>query len=416
MKPLIPRHAAPEAATLLQHFPCLIIEGARQVGKSTLTEHIADSDAVIRNLDNEQVRAAAAADPAGFIADAGDRQLVIDEVQRCPELTLAVKAAIDQDRRPGRFLLTGSASLLRVKGTADSLAGRAARLTLYGLSQGELCSNQDDFASLTARDAAVLVEHQSSLTKFDYAQAIETGGYPELQGASDRIRDAWIDGYLQGIVGRDLRELRREVQPARTMAVLRTLAGRQAAELIKAKLAEATAVPPRTITGYLDLLHEVWLIGSIPPWTPNLARREIGRSKTFITDSAVAMWLAKLTSSQLVRLEYGEAYGAMLEAFVGAELLKQRSWSKRRFDLFHYRNADGEEVDYIIELDDGSVIGVEVKASTSFNAKQFRGLAALRDRLGDRFIAGIVLNTGTHGYRYADRLFGAPISAVWSAG
>lgn len=175
MKSLIPRHAAPEAATLLQHFPCLIIEGARQVGKSTLTEHIADSDAVIRNLDNEQVRAAAAADPAGFIADAGDRQLVIDEVQRCPELTLAVKAAIDQDRRPGRFLLTGSASLLRVKGTADSLAGRAARLTLYGLSQGELCSNQDDFASLTARDAAVLVEHQSSLTKFDYAQAIETG-------------------------------------------------------------------------------------------------------------------------------------------------------------------------------------------------------------------------------------------------
>ncbi|WP_188744771.1 ATP-binding protein [Agromyces bauzanensis] len=141
------RHAEPVAAELLQHFPGLVIEGARQVGKSTLAAQIARPDAVVLNLDREQTRAAAIADPAGFVDQGGERQLVIDEVQRMPELTLAVKAAIDANRRPGRFVLTGSSSLLRGKGTADSLAGRVARLTLYGLSRGEAIGSNDDFAN-----------------------------------------------------------------------------------------------------------------------------------------------------------------------------------------------------------------------------------------------------------------------------
>lgn len=208
-------------------------------------------------------------------------------------------------------------------------------------------------------------------------------------------------------------ELRREVQPARAMGMLRTLAGRQAAELVKAKLAQETAIPPRTVTAYLDLLHDVHLVASVPAWTPNLAKREIGRPKSFVIDSAVAVRLARVTPAQLARIEYGEALGAFLEAFVAAELLRQRAWSARPFDLFHYRDADGDEVDLVLELDDGGVIGVEVKSSTSFAAKQFSGLAKMRDRLGERFIAGVVLNTGSTGYRYADRLYGVPVSALW---
>lgn len=413
MTELIGRHASAVASELLEHFPGLVIEGARQVGKSTLASQIAEPDAVVLNLDHEQTRAAAAADPAGLVAEAGERQLVIDEIQRLPELTLAVKAAIDANRRPGRFILTGSSSLLRVRGTADSLAGRIARLPLYGLSQGELRDRHDDFAAAFTRGPEVIPALTSTLTRTDYAQILAVGAYPELRNASERVRSAWIDGYLQGIIGRDLPELRREVRPARSMALLRTLAGRQSAELVKAKLAGATAVPPRTITGYLDLLHDVWLLASIPPWTPNIAKREIGRPKTIVIDSAIAMWLARLTPAQLTRLEYGEAFGAMLEAFVAAELLRQRTWSTRRFDLFHYRDRDGDEVDLVVEFDDGSVIGIEVKSAISFTAKQFRGLSRLRDRLGDRFLAGIVLNTGTTGYRYADRLYGAPVSALW---
>lgn len=413
MAELVNRHASGVAKELLEHFPGLVIEGARQVGKSTLAAQIAAPDAIVRNLDHEQTRAAALADPVGFVADAGEKQLVIDEIQRLPELTLAVKAAIDADRRPGRFILTGSSSLLRVRGTADSLAGRVARLPLYGMSQGEKLGQLDDFVTAATRGPGSLLATTSSLDKADYARMLSVGAYPELRSVSERVHSAWIDGYLQGVIGRDLLELRREVRPARSMALLRTLAGRQSAELVKAKLAEETSIPARTITGYLDLLHDVWLVASLPPWTPNLAKREIGRAKAFVIDSALAVWLTRLTPAQLARFEYGEALGAMLEAFVASELLRQRTWSSHRFDVYHYRDVDGEEVDLVLELDDGSVIGIEVKAATSFNARQFRGLTRLRDRLGDRFVAGIVLNTGAAGYRYADRLFGAPVSALW---
>lgn len=410
---LLHRNAAPVATELLRHFPGLVIEGARQVGKSTLAGQIAAPDAVVMNLDHEQTRAAAVADPAGFVKQAGGRQLVIDEVQRLPSLTLAVKAAIDADRTPGRFILTGSSSLLRVRGTADSLAGRVARLTMYGLSRGEAAQAPDDFASSVTEHPDAVTAFTTEVTRDDYTQLIAAGAYPEVREASDRVRGAWLDAYLQGIVGRDLPELRREVRPARSMALLRTLAGRQSAELVKAKLAEETGVPASTITGYLDLLHDVGLVASVPPWTPNLARREIGRPKTIVIDSGLALRLARLTPAQLTRIEYGEAFGAMLEGFVAAELLRQQTWSARRFDLFHYRDRDGDEVDLVLELDDGSVIGIEVKASTSFSGHQFRGLTRLRDSLGDRFLTGVVLNTGSAGYRYADRLYGAPVSALW---
>lgn len=413
MTTLISRHAAPVAVEFLQHFPGLVIEGARQVGKSTFANQIAETDAVRVNLDDEQTRAAASADPTGFVGQGRDRQLIIDEIQRMPELTLAVKAAIDGDRRPGRFILTGSASLLRLRGLADSLAGRVARLTMYGLSRGELGGTIDDFAGNLIADPAGLERTVSALTRADYAQILASGAYPELREAAPRIRSAWLDGYLAGVVGRDMAELRREVQPMRTMSVLRTLAGRQSSELVKAKLAEETAIPPRTVTGYVDLLHDVGLVASIPPWTPNLAKREIGRPKTYVIDSALAMWLARMTPEQLERIEYGEALGAMLESFVAAELVRQRTWSGRRFDVFHYRERDGGEVDLVLEFDDGSVIGLEVKSAMSFSAKQFRGLAGLRDKLGDRFIAGVVLNTGAAGYRFADRLYGAPVSSLW---
>lgn len=410
---MLTRHALPVAAELLEHFPGLIIEGARQVGKSTLATQLAGQGAVVATLDDEQTRAAAAADAAGFVAQAGQGVMIIDEIQKLPELTLAVKASIDRDRRPGRYILTGSSSLLRVRGTADSMAGRVGRLTLYGLSRGEPGGTADDFVAAVLADPAGLASATSGWSRADYAAMLATGAYPEVRSATPRIRDAWLDAYLQGIIGRDMSELRRSVEPARVSAVLRTLAGRQSAELIKAKLAEETSVPPRTITGYVDLVHDVGLVASLPPWTPNLAKREIGRTKSFVIDSGLAMWLARLTPNQLIRLEYGETFGSFLEAFVAAELLRQRTWSDERFDVYHWRDRNTDEVDIVLELGDGRIIGIEVKSATSFTAKQFKGLTRLRDELGAKFVAGIVLGTAAHGYRYADRLYGAPVSALW---
>lgn len=413
MTTVLTRHLEPVATDMLEHFPGVVIEGARQVGKSTLAAAIAQPDAIVMNLDDEQTRVAAEDDHAGFIAQAGERQMVIDEIQRMPELTLAVKASIDRDRRPGRFILTGSSSLLRVRGTADSLAGRVGRLSLYGLSRGEAAGKADDFIAAIITNPTAITRFTSDVTRSDYAQLLAVGAYPEVRSASTRTREQWFDGYLQGVIGRDLAELRREVRPARSMAVLRTLAGRQSTELVKATLAQETSVPASTITGYLDLLHDVGLVTSVPPWTPKLADREIGRPKTSIIDSGLATWLARVTAEQLTRIEYGDAFGSYLESFVMAELARQQTWSAQDFQLFHYRVRDKGEIDLIVELRDGTVIAIEVKASTSFNRNHFKWMRGLRDELGPRFLAGIVLNTGDTGYRYSDRLWGAPVSALW---
>lgn len=398
----------------MQHFPGMVIEGARQVGKSTLARQIADNDAVIMNLDDEQTRAAAIADPVGFIRQAGERQLVIDEMQRMPELTLVVKSEIDNNRIPGRFILTGSARLLRVRGTADSLAGRVARLTLYGLSRGELAQQPDDFITAIIGNPNSIKDIISDTTRDSLTKILAMGAYPEIRDYPDRLRNTWIDSYLEGLINRDITELRSRVDPSRALSLLRTIAGRPAAELVKATLAQGSAIPAATVTSYLDLLHEIGLVVSIPPWTPNLAKREIGRPKILVTDSGLALRLARMTPAQLSHISNSESFGAYLEAFVVTELLKQQGWSDQDYTVFHYRDRDGDEVDIIIELADGFVIGIEVKAASAFSSKHFSGLIRMRDRLGERFLAGVVLAPVSTGYRYADRLFGAPIDALWN--
>jgi len=419
---LIPRHAEGLARELLDLFPGLVVEGARQVGKSTLAAMLVQGrDATVLNLDDEPTRTVAVSDPQWFVAQAGSGILVIDEIQRVPELTLAVKAAIDRDQRPGRFVLTGSASLLRVRGLADSLAGRAGRLTLFGLSQGERERRLDDFVATVAASLAdgrdeQLTAFTSQTAREDYAQRVCTGGYPRVQGLPERSRRLWLDAYVDGLVHRDLAELRREYDPRRAMAVLRFLAARPSAELVKARLAQDAELPASTATGYLDLLEAVGLTTVLPSWTTNLTRRQTKRAKTLLLDSGLAARLSRLTADHLSQVRYSESFGALLESFVTAELLRQRTWSAEEYELFHYRDRDGSEVDLVIELADGRVIGIEVKASTTYRGDQFNGLRTMRDLLGDRFAGGFVLSTATTGYRYSDRLYGLPVSALWSLG
>jgi predicted AAA+ superfamily ATPase len=362
----------------------------------------------------EHVRSAAVEDMPGFVAQAGECTLVIDEIQRLPELTMAVKAAIDRDRRPGRFLLTGSASLLRVRGRADSMAGRVLRLQLYGFSQGEAAGRADDFAArLLSLPPADLLSYRSTSGRAEYAELIGRGSYPAARDLPQAVQRRWLDAYLDGVVRRDLGELRRELNSARVESLLRALAGNQCGELVKARLAVVTSIPAATVTGYLDLLRNVGLFATVGPWSPNLAKREVGRQKGLILDSGLAARLVRVSSEQLQRLDHGEAFGSFLEGFVAAELLKQRTWTTREFELFHYRDRAGIEVDLVLELTGGQVIAIEVKSSTSFKGEHFQGVKTLRDQLGERFVAGIVLNTGASSYRYGDRLYGLPIDALW---
>jgi predicted AAA+ superfamily ATPase len=413
MAELVPRHALGFAERLLDAFPAVVVEGARQVGKSTLAAMLATGrDAQLFSLDDEQSRVAAQADPRSFVEQAAHGVMVIDELQRMPELVLAIKAAIDRDRRPGRFVLTGSSDLLRLRGTPDSLAGRAVTVRLRGFSQGELSGRADDVVSAWLVGSPP-TGFTTSLGRPDYVAAIGRGGFPELSGVFGRVRTAWIDSYLARVLERDLASVPGGSQPARLRSVLALIAANQSGELVKARIAQHAGIPSQTITTYLDALSTVFLVDLLPPWTPNLTRREVGRSKAMVADPALAMRLNRLTEPQLASLTDGGALGPALEAFVVGELLKQQTWSGQDYQLFHYRDRNGLEVDVVVELDDGRVFGVEVKASATYKAEHFHGLRALRDALGGRFVGGFVLGTAREGYQYAERLWGMPVAALW---
>jgi predicted AAA+ superfamily ATPase len=415
MSDLIPRHLEPVAREVLAAFPAILIEGARQVGKSTLARQlVAERPAVVADLDDEVTRAAVAADPLYFLDRSPEATVVLDEIQRRPELTLAVKASIDRDRRPGRFVLTGSASLLRVKGLSDSLAGRVGRLRLHGFSQGEASGNRDDFvAALLGSPDSRIAGFRSSWTREQYAEAICAGSYPEPRGLTPRLRARWFDDYVAALLHRDLPSLNRQFQPARADALLAALADNQAGELVKGRLARDTAIPETSVPTYLDLLDSTGLTASLAPWSANLGQRSRGRPKTVVLDSGLAARRLRLSPDQLLTPRYGEALGRLLEGFAVAEMMRQATWSAHGQELFHYRGTDKSEVDIVAELPDARIVGVEVKSSTGFRGDDFNGLRKLQAACGDRFAAGVVLNTGPAGYLYSPGLTGLPLSALW---
>ncbi|WP_145942145.1 ATP-binding protein [Corynebacterium glyciniphilum] len=284
-------------------------------------------------------------------------------------------------------------------------------MNLGGFSQGELAGVSEDFVSAVVDGA---IPHPSTTDRNGYASVLAAGSFPELRVLPERMRSVWLDAYVSSLVNRDIAELMRLTDPARVSSVLRLLAANQAGELVRARLSKQTSIPESTLTSYISLLRSLYLIDELPPWTANLARREIGRPKVFLPDSALAMHLSGVTQGQLAT--NSEYFGQLLEGFVAAELRRQQSWSNADFRLYSYRNSNDREVDCLVELSDGRIIAIEVKASSTLRSSYFGHLAFLRDKLGDRFIAGIVLSTAQDPVPFGDRLWGMPVSALWELG
>lgn len=414
MNTLITRHLGPQAEDLLDHFPAVVIQGARQVGKSTLATMVSSPRPHVSvSFDDDDVREAARLDPRAFVGQAADGLLVIDEVQREPSVLLAIKSAIDADRRPGRFLITGSSDLLRLSRSPDSLAGRAVTLELNGLSQGETRGRQEDFAQWVRGAGGVLAGAAPGWTREQYAGAVVRGGYPEIQRLPDRLHGTWFDSYLDRILTRDLADVSRGLSSDRLDAVLRMVAANQGGELVQARLSDELSIARSSVSAYLSALSTIHLTHDLTPWRPNLTKREVGRHKVSVADTGLAARLARLRAPQLSQLTAAPVLGAQLEAFVVGQLVAQKGWSAQEFELFHFRDRDGLEVDVVMEFADGAVFLIEVKASATFRAEHSRGIRALAERLGDRFLGGAVLGIAEEGRQLADRVWGLPISALW---
>lgn len=409
---VIERHIAPRLDEALADTPVVILQGARQVGKSTLAAAVASRLAGrLVTLDDEPVRRAALTDPASFVESA-DGLMVIDEVQRAPELLLAIKAAVDRDRRPGRFLLTGSANLLQLRSVQDSLAGRAETIELFGFSQGELHGVREAFVDRLLSEV-LPAGWESSMARSDYVEVACAGGYPEALVRMERRRAAWFESYTQRIIERDAADVSGLQRLGDLGRVLRLVAARNATELNQADLAADSGFPARTLPPYLDLLETLYLIWRVPAWSTNLTRRVVDRPKVIVVDSGLAAHLINVSPTSLHPTRQPLPAGGLIEAFALAELRRQTGWNDERVRIFHYRDRTGPEIDIVLEHADGRIAAVEVKATSSIGASAFTSMKRLRDNTGQRFVQGVVLYTGASALSFGDRLTAQPLAALW---
>jgi predicted AAA+ superfamily ATPase len=410
---LLPRRAEKLIGAALEDTRVVLVSGARQSGKSTLVRLLAgDRAAERRDLDREQDRAAALADPSGFVAFG--ETMVIDEIQRVPELLLAIKVSVDEDPRPGRFLLTGSSSLFGLRGAPDALPGRMETVELWPFSQGEIDGAPDGFIDTVFR-LGPDVRHESAVSRADYASRIVRGGIPDAVARPDtRRRGRFLDSYVQALIDRDVRELARIEQAPQLRTLIRLLAARSASLIVPGSLESDLALSRPTIARYMQLIEEVYLIKRIPGWSRNLGSRATRAPKLVFVDSGIAAQQLAVDAHTLLRP--GQPLGPLLEGFVISELARQATWSEQMVDLYHYRDQNKVEVDVILENRQRQVVAVEVKAASTVRADDFAGLRKIADRLGDDLIAGIVLYTGAATLPFGDRMRAVPVSALWEMG
>src|SRR5579862_6202168 len=404
------RCLASEIAEAFRDTPVIFLNGARQTGKTTLARQIrlAGKPLQYLTLDDDSVLAAAKNSASGFIAGLAE-PTILDEVQRAPDLFLAIKAAVDRKRRPGRFLLTGSTDVLLLPRVADSLAGRMEIFTLWPLSQGELSGNRDSFVdSVFGRTAPERPPREQTAL----IDRLTRGGYPVAQQRkTEHRRRAWFDAYLTTIMQRDVRDLA-NVDDLTVLPRLLTLLASRAASLLNfADLSRTMSIPQTTLKRYFVLLEITFLVTLANPWSVNLGKRLVKAPKVYLNDTGLMTSLLGLNGAQL--LGNRSLLGPLLENFVVMELRKQAGWSKTRPRVLHFRTHTGEEVDVVLETAAGEVVGVEVKAAASVSAADFKGLRALAELAGPRFHRGIVLYTGTEVVPFAKNLHAVPIQALW---
>ncbi len=413
----VTRRIEPVIRSRMLDEPVVALQGPRAVGKTTLLRALAEaSDSTVLDLDDPATRAAVEADPVTFVSGPGP--LFIDEYQHVPMILDAIKAELNRDGSPGRFVISGSTHHDALPRAAQALTGRLHLMDILPLAQGEIDGTPDTLvARLFAAPASTVDARPSTTTREEYISRVTDGGFPPaLRRASPGARSRWFNDYLALCLERDVAELARIQQKAALPKLLARLSGQTAQMLNIASAGQAAGLKARTAENYTKLLEALFLVQRLPAWGTTLRARAVAMPKLHVIDTGLAAHLLRLTPEKLARRDptATQEFGHLLETFVVAEVMKQLSWMDDITGLGHWRTHDGAEVDLIIERRDGAIVAIEVKAATRVTTRDLTGLRAIRDALGDAFVAGVVLNTGPQAYRADDRIQVLPIDRLWT--
>ena len=409
---ILKRNIEDAIRSALNDTPVVFISGARQSGKSTLVTSLISAGYKADYITFDEITAlsGAKADPGGFLKNLRS-PLVIDEIQRVPELFPAIKAEVDASRKPGRFILTGSANILLLPKLAEFLVGRMEMITLWPFSQGELNGVKeatvdrlfsDDFPPPAPRPLP-----RSSLIK-----RVLRGGYPEaLTRDTEERRRSWFDSYITTILDREVRDISHIDGLMVMPRLLSLLAARTGSLLNYTELSSSTAIPQTTLKRYLGLLEAAFLIKVIPPWSSNIGKRLIKTPKVFLSDTGLLAHLIGWTADKPV--PQNSFVGAVLENFVLMEIVKQVSWSRTSPRIYHFRTSSGQEVDLLLENRRGDIVGIEVKSAGTVTESDFHPLKNLAEATGRKFRRGIILYTGQESIPFGKDLMAVPLNSLW---
>ncbi|MBC8322616.1 MAG: ATP-binding protein [Candidatus Marinimicrobia bacterium] len=375
----------------LQSRPVVFLNGPRQVGKSTLVQWLAKNkhQAEYYTLDDMNVLSAIQSDPVGFISGLNG-PVILDEIQRAPNLFLSIKAAVDSDRSPGRFLLTGSSHLMTLPKLSDALVGRMSILPLLPLSAGEIKKNKLNLVDHLFSNEPIN-EMNSSVSLDKIEKAVFLGGFPEVVGIKNQARRSdWFNDYLNTIIQRDVRDISNIVGLAELPKLLRLLANQSGQLFNLANLSRKTGIEQKTIKRYVSLLESVFIICSLPAWSTNMGKRLIKTPKVYFNDTGLL--------AHLLDVSFGKypphIIGYILENYVLLELMKMSSWSAHKINFYYYRTSNGVEVDIVMEDAQGKIVAIEVKRSSTINIQDSRGIMDLQTFHADAFHRGVIFYSG----------------------
>ncbi len=395
----------------LAEAPVVVVQGARHVGKSNLVRRVCDElpEARTFNLDDAATLAIAESDPAFFVNQATEGVVVITEAQRAPELMWHIAASVDKDRRPGRFLLTASADLLQVKGVGKPFADHVKIIELWPFSQGELRKrcHPEDFVHW------VLARPQLGDAEGLDPETVVAGGYPDAAWRSPSRTPKWFDTYIAGLAHHDASDLVGGSFSEHMASLLRAIAAGGQQELVKAQMAREIGVSQTAVNSYLNLAVDMRIVHMLPSWGHEPGSRKTRREKIALNDTGFSAAISGFTPDKAATVEGYEPYANLVKQFVTLELAKQQTWSRERFDLYHFRHLDGLEVDLIIELQDGRLIAIEAKPTTLPTERAWENLVRFREMFSDRDIVGVCLHAGEASERIDGWLDVLPISVLW---
>ena len=405
-----PRWQKKTIKQLMSERRVLLLSGPRQSGKTTLARELESDQTEYRTLDDSTLREAAENDPQGFIKRSTNT-MIIDEVQLTPALLPAIKKAVDEDTRPGQYLLTGSANIQSLPTVRESLAGRIAKIRLRPLAQGEVKKIAPRFI-----ESAFKQSFSRSYTHYDRDALLEMafrGGFPEPMILQDRGRRRWHTDYISAILERDLKEITKIHRKNAMRELVNILAAWSAKFMDLSAIGSGLSIQRSTIESYINALETLYLVERIYPWTKTDYARVGKQSRLFMVDSGLMTTLLRWKMDQ-VRFD-SDRSGKLMETFAFNEIMAQVEAGDGLYELFHYRDREKREIDFLIEREDNALLGIEIKAGSAIGKNDFKHMKWFQNNLAkNQTFIGLILYTGEFPASFGDNLWAVPFGLLWS--